>query len=478
MLRTLSLKKQTVIYMFGNYYKIIMALVVNAILARILSANDYGVVAIISVFSVFFTTISDMGVSPAIVQIKKLSRLEINDIFSFTVYLALICSGLFAVFTYPLAIFYNDYIYIPVGCLLTISVFFNVVNMVPTGILNKDKRFVFIALRNIVVYSCSSIIAILLAIYGAGVYAIVFQSVLISAISFIANAVITKPSFTRKINWDSIKIIADFSRFQFAFNIVCYMSRNLDNLLTGKLMNPTELGYYNKAYSLMLYPVNNLAGVFSPILHPVMSEYQDNPSLIYDKYIRLAKVLLIIGSISSAICFMDSTELVHIILGGNWGKTAICFKWMSIAIVPQMLNSCVGAVYQSIGNTRLLFANSCINTIISVVAILMGVIFYKDIIILSKCIMAAYYFHFFAAHYMLIVYGFKYKFLRFVLDVKKEIIILIFIALGCMFWSPRYDNYFIEMLAKTVYVVLIWLAVLIISGEIKVLINVFRKNNE
>ncbi|HFU3803096.1 TPA: oligosaccharide flippase family protein, partial [Streptococcus suis] len=55
------MKKAAIINASGKYSKVILSLIVNAILARILSAEDYGIVAIITVFSTFFTTFSDMG---------------------------------------------------------------------------------------------------------------------------------------------------------------------------------------------------------------------------------------------------------------------------------------------------------------------------------------------------------------------------------------------------------------------------------
>lgn len=472
----MNIRKQTYIYIGSNYFKVVMSLAVNAVLSRILSANDYGVIAVITVFSVLFTTLSDVGVGPAIVQIKDLTKKELDDIFSFTCYIALVLTILFSIVSFPVSIFYENDIYIPLGNILSISVFFNILNMVPNGILNKNKSFIYIAIRNITIYSFTSVITIILAIKGWGAYALVLQSVLASFLTFVVSFGKARPVFKKAFDINSIKKIASFSGFQFAFNIICYISRNLDNLLTGKYLSSDDLGYYSKAYTLMLYPVNNLGGVFSPVLHPLMSDFQNKPMLIYQKYSKLARTLILVGILASSVCFLGSKEIVSIICGNNWDRTAVCFKCMSVAIIPQMLNSCVGAIYQSLGNTRLLFVNSCINIIASTIAIIVGVFFFKDIYFLSICIAVVYFFHFIAAHYMLFEFGLKCRFTIFLRDIKKEMIVLCGVVLACVLWNDMETGILLSLFIKLTYAFLSFVLMLLITGEYRFLIDELRRN--
>ena len=92
----MNMRKAALVNAIGKYSKIFLSLVVNAILARILSPNDYGIVAVITVFSTFFTTFSDMGFGPAIIQNKELTEDDIGNIYSFTVYISV---GLMFVFS-------------------------------------------------------------------------------------------------------------------------------------------------------------------------------------------------------------------------------------------------------------------------------------------------------------------------------------------------------------------------------------------
>ena len=472
------MKRAAIINAIGKYSKIILSLIVNAILGRIISVEDHGIVAVITVFSTFFNTFSDMGFGVAIVQNKNLSKQEIDDIFSFTVYVSFALMLMFCFFSIPISMFYNNSIYKTLGCLLSISLFFNSLNMVPNGILNREKKFISIAMRTFLVYFLSSVISIYFAFVGFRYYALVFQTIFSSILQFIWNYATTKPKFSIKYKYSSVKKVINYSGFQFAFNIVNYFSRNLDNLLTGKFLGSTELAYYNKAYTLMLYPVNNLTGVVTPVLHPMLSDYQSDKLIIYRKYMKIVKAFALLSIFVSPVCYLGSKELILIMLGNKWDKSIECFRILSIAIVPQMINSSAGGIFQSIGNTKLLFINSCINTGLTVLAIIVGVFFGKSIIFLSLCISIAYIFHFISATIMLIKYGFQLPLLPFFFELKQEIIVSLFMIIGIVTYHFSLPNVFFSLIVKTVWLGVFFCLGLLFTKETRFLLSILRDKDE
>lgn len=474
----MNMKKAALINAVGKYLKIFLSLVVNAILARILSPNDYGIVAVITVFSTFFTTFSDMGFGAAIIQNKELTKEDIDNIYSFTVYISFLLMIIFCICTVPISLFYNDSVYIPLGMILSVSLLFNAMNMVPNGILNRDKKFVSIAIRTVVVYVGASIIAVILAFLGFSYYALAVQAVLTSLFQFLWNIFTTRPKFKFKFSMLSIKKVLNYSGFQFAFNIVNYFSRNLDNLLTGKFLGHEELGYYNKSYSLMLYPVNNLTGVISPVLHPILSDYQNKLDIIYQKYMKIVKMLMCIGIFIAPFCYLAAPEIIAILYGDNWDESIVCFQYLAIAIIPQMINSSAGAIFQAIGNTKLLFINSCINTGITITAILIGVLVGKNIQILSICVAISYIFHFITAFFMLVKLGFRYSFWDFIKQLLKEFLIMIVMCAGVLLYPFSNNQIWMSVLSKTLYLSVLFVIMLFITKEYKVFTSIFKRKKK
>lgn len=428
MSQKVTLKKAALINASGRYSKIVLALLVNAVLARILTPDDFGVIAIVTVFTTLFTSISDMGFGTAVIQRKDLSQSQIEDIYSFTGYLSVGIAVIFFICGWPIAAFFQDERYVSLCQLLSVSLFFSALNMVPNGVMNRDKRFKSLAFRTFAVYAASSIFAIVLALNGAGYYSLAVQSVVSSLATFVWNIVTTRLRFSIRFDMSSVRNVMSYSSFQFAFNMVTYISDNLPNFIVGKLFGTSDLGYYSRAATLTTYPVTNLAGVVTPVLHPILSDYQERKEIIYRNFIKVSKLLAFLGLYISAVFFIAADELTWVMYGPGWEKSVSCLRWLSIAIMPTMMNAVVAGVFQSLGETRLLFINSCINTAVTIFAIFAGSLLGGTIDSLAAWVGCSRIFHLISAHYMLISLGFGLPLRSFIKEYSDVALAGIFTA--------------------------------------------------
>lgn len=426
----ISIKKATMINFVGKYSNVLVQLILNSILARLLTPSEFGVVAIITVFINFFAILADLGIGPAIIQNKELGKREISDIFIFTLVIAGILSLAFALFSYPLASIYKNRVYISLGRILSIAVFFNVLNTVPNALLLKTKQFKTLGIRTVVITSIGGILTIILAMKGAKYYALVINSVLIAILTFSFNFYATKVKIYPGFNIDSIKKIRNFSSYQLGFNFINYFSRNLDNLLIGKFLGAIPLGYYDKAYKLMLYPVQNLTHVITPALHPILSEYQNDRETIYESYVKLVKLLSLLGIFVSIYCFFASEEIIILMFGHQWRNSMAAFRILSLSIWPQMITGMVGAIFQATGETKRLFNTGIINTIITVTSIFMGVALGK-IEYVAIGIVISFVLNLFIAFYMLLNKIFHKPIWEFYKNLKSTMVIGVVIIITC-----------------------------------------------
>jgi len=441
----ISIKKAALVNAASKYLVILFGIIFNAILARIVTPNEFGVVAVMTVFTNFFGVFADMGIGTAVVQDKGLSEHDINHIFSFTLYIGMLLSIAFMGLSILISCFYKNNIYTPLGSMLCVSILFSAFNMVPNALLLKEKKFVSISIRTVLACITSSIIAIVLANSGWGCYALVMQSILNNGVIFAWNYMSTRLKFIPQIDFSSIDKIKRYSGFQFLFSCVNYFSRNLDNLLVSKYMGESILGYYDKAYKLTLYPTNNLTHVITPVLHPILSDHQTNQKYIYDKYIEILKLLSLMGIFIMPVCFFCRTEIILLIFGDQWVESISCFGYLALSIWAQMLASSSGSIFQSLGNTKLLFVQGIITSGLTVLCILFGVIS-GDILFLSKLVALAYNINFLIVFYILISKGFKYRFLLFLKHFYKDGIILL-----CMMAEGFAMKYFLNLDSMTVY---------------------------
>lgn len=362
-----------------KYSGIVIATIISMILSRLLTPKDFGVVGIAGTLVGFLNIFSDLGLGVAVVQRKDLTKDDISSIFSVTAYIGIILGSIFFIGARPVANFYNDTQLVNICHLMSIGMLFSSLNVVPNALLLKEKRFKFIALRTLIIQIILGILSIFAALAGAGIYALMFDSVFSGILVFIVTYRIYKIKFTLKINMKPIKEIASYSLFQFGFGVINYFTRNLDNLLIGKFINLKELGYYQKSYNIMLLPVQNITHVITPVLFPVLSDYQNNINFIKEKYNVVLKILSTIGFPISVMLFFCAKEIIIILFGAQWTPAVMVFKLLAVTIGFQIIGSTVGSVYQATNSTNWLFLVGLINTTINVIILIIALTTFKTI---------------------------------------------------------------------------------------------------
>lgn len=429
-----------------------------------LSPDDFGVVGVVMVFVTFFYMLGDMGIGPAIIQNKTLEKNEIEQIFTFTFIISIFTAAIFCIFSYLIAWFYDNNIYIFIGRLLSISIIFSIINIVPSALIYKEKRFREIALGSIYINIIVGIISILCAFKGASYYTLVIQSICTNSITFLYNIYLSRVKLNFNIKFGSIKKISNYSKYQFFFNIINYFSRNSDNILIGKFMGANALGFYDKAYKLMLYPVQNLTFVITPVLHPILSEYQDNRLRIYEAYKKLVKILAILGALFSIICFFCSREIILILFGYKWIGSILTFKLLSITIIFQMLSSSSGVIFQSTGEVKKLFLSGWISAIVNVLGIVIGMVLGK-IEFVAVGIMISFTLNFFQAFFILIKYVFYISYTEFLALFKNVIISTVITCLVMITFKFNINNLLVSLIIKLILCIVPYSILIFITKE-------------
>ncbi|MDD4514747.1 lipopolysaccharide biosynthesis protein [Massilibacteroides sp.] len=378
----------------SKYSGIILTLIISGILARLLHPEDFGIVAIATVIITFFSIFSDLGISPAIVQNKSLTEDDLASLFSFTVWLGLFLSFLFLLAAPFIAAYYNSPVLSVLCGLLTVNLFFNTVNLVPNALLYKNKEFKYIAIRSFSIQLATGLLAIIAALSGAGLYALLISPILSSIFIFILSyrKYPQKFRFVSEIN--SVRKIFSYSLFQFLFNLINYFSRNLDKLLIGKFLGMNPLGYYEKSYRLMMLPIQNITFVITPVLHPVLSDFQNDLRFLASSYERIIRILAFIGFPLSVFLFFTAQELTLLIFGNQWLPSVPVFQILALSAGFQIVLSSSGSIFQAANDTKSLFICGLFSSVLNVSGIAMGVFYFKSLEAIAWCLCITFFINF------------------------------------------------------------------------------------
>ncbi|WP_339916178.1 lipopolysaccharide biosynthesis protein [Yeosuana marina] len=449
-----------------KYSGIIVSIIIGAILARLLSPTEFGVVALITVFISFFSILTDFGIGPAVVQNKELSKEDIQSIFFFSLLFGLILALLFFFSSTLIASFYNNRELVPLVRLLSLTVLFSSFRIVPNALLIKDLKFKQIGFVTIAIQLFSGILAIIFAYKGFSYYALVYKSIFDGIFTFLLFYWLQPIKLKFKLRKTSLKKIMRFSTFQFLFNFINYFSRNTDNLLIGKFISPVALGYYDKSYQLMMMPVQNLTHVITPVLHPVLSDFQKDKAKIFNTYFKVVKLLATIGFPLSVFLFFSAQEIVYVLYGSQWEQSVPVFKILALTVGVQMALSSTGSIFQAVNRTDLLFYSGLLSAIFMVCGICYGIFFGKSLEAVGYGLIGAFVVNFFQGFYMLIKLALDCSFWKFLKVFNYPLIISLSVGLGLWLLTIfDFDNDYLLLLYKVIITSIIFLLCNFINGE-------------
>ena len=464
--KDISIRKAAVIHAASKYLAVILQLIYTAILSRILTPEDYGTVAVINVFIVFFQLIGDMGFGTAVIQDRELTDEDIDSIYSFNVYLGMVLIIAFSLFSRVIAAVYDDDVYVGLGMILAAALGFYSFNAIPSSVMLKNRKFLAIAMRTVAVSAAAFTCTIFFALRGAGVYALALNTLFGAAGMFLWNEVSIKLRFLPCPSMTPVKKILSYSLYQFAAQTLNYFNHNLDNLLIARFMPKNQLGYYSKAYSMQQMPVLYLPGVITPVLHPVLSEHQDDKEFIFSNYLKLLKFLSLLGCFVSAYCWFAGKEIILIVFGKQWGESVWPFRILSLSLWPQILTNTISPIYQSIGNTKLMFYNLIFTTVM-IGSFITGGVMSGSINVAAVCVSIAYGLDFFITFLVMVKTGFHASYLDFLKNFKEDVLICIVLFVFTFLFPVSFEHLLIGAFVKLVMLFLLFLVMLAITKQIK-----------
>ena len=436
----------------AKYSGIIISLVVAGILARLLSPDDFGIVAIATVIISFFAIFTDMGLSPAIIQNKALTQDDLTNIYSFTFWTGIAVALLFFIASWPISAYYDSPILRTLCQLLSINLFFASVNIVPGALFYKNKEFKFIAIRSFVIQITAGTGAVIAALSGAGLYALLITPIVSSILIYIISFHRYPQHLRMTLGLSSIRKIFSYSVYQFLFNVICYFSRNLDKLLIGKHMGMSDLGYYEKSYRLMMLPLQNITQVVTPVMHPIFSDFQDDKMKLATSYERIIRFLAFIGLPLSVLLFFTAEEVTLIIFGNQWLPSVAVFRILALSVGIQIILSSSGSIFQAAGDTRSLFICGLFSSTLNVAGIVLGIFYFGTLTAIAGCIVTTFTINFVHCYWQMYRVTFRRSVLPFVRQLLSPLAVSLLMAaiLLPIQYATEGINIFLTIIVKSI----------------------------
>lgn len=252
-----------------------------------------------------------------------------------------------------------------------VSSTFYACSQISLGLLHKNQRFTEIANIDLVSFFCSNALAIFLAIFGYGLYALVIRDLTMAIITFSLSFYISRWNLRRAASFSDLVYFFKFGSNITVNGIITFFSRNIDDLLIGIKHGSTALGIYTKSYSLLTMPHSLISNLVVRFSLPIMSKY-DKTELVVNQYKILAKLAFTINIPMSLVLFFTSSDLVPLILGDKWEMAVPFIKIFSALSIIQVVGPLSNLIYEGRNKTNALLKHSLLINTGLLISIILG----------------------------------------------------------------------------------------------------------
>ncbi|WP_407331002.1 lipopolysaccharide biosynthesis protein [Enterovibrio sp. 27052020O] len=371
-----NLKQKTIkggaITMIAQLIKLTTQIVSNVVLARLLTPQDFGLVAMVTVVATFIVMFKDLGLSQATVQSKVITHEQVSSLFWINVIFGFIAMLLTMLLSGYVADFYNQQELKNITLALSFGLFIGGATVQHQALLRRRMMYKQLALTEISSTIFGVGTAIILATLGYGYWSLIALQISQAAMSLILVFFFTRwvPSLYLKIS--HIKQMLVFGGYMTIYSFVNFFARNLDTILIGWKWGASPVGLYSRAYSLLLLPIGQITAPFSGVAVPTLSRLQDNPVEYSRYYFAMVRVIAFVSMPLIIVMSILSYEIVVFLLGERWSEAAGIFKVLAFAAFWQPIASTVGWVYVSLGRVKRMMYWGFIGTSVMGLFIVLG----------------------------------------------------------------------------------------------------------
>jgi len=325
---------------------------VSIILARLLSPEDFGILAIIMVFINLANVFLDFGFSTALVQKSEVTEEHYSSVFFMNIIAGIILAAIVFMLAPFIANFYDNETLTNLIRVMSISFVINAFGNVTKAHLKRELNFKLITYSSIPSAFISGAIALYMAYNGFGIWSLVIQIIIGQLLGNIFLFVGCQVKFRLKFNMNAAKDLWAFSSKIFSVGILNSLFSNIDSLLIGKLLSPSTLGFYYRAKSLESFSYKYTGDAISNVLFASLSSLQNDIEKFKNSTLSIFHMLSFVSFFICGLLFINSYEIIVLLFSIKWELSVPIFKILIFGGFIAQIGTLFYNVILSTGNVK------------------------------------------------------------------------------------------------------------------------------
>ncbi len=346
---------------------------VSIVLARLLTPQDFGLMAMAIVVTGFIEIFKDMGTVASIIQRLDIDDKLLSSLFYLNLMFGITLMGIILVSSNALANFYGDKRLVNILDILSITFPLTSTILVKKALLQRNMLFDKIAVVELTSMVVQGGVAIILGYLGWGVWSLIYGSISSAFVSTVLFwiSVHWRPKLYCK--WNDIKSVLFFSINLSGAQTLAYFMTNIDKLIIGRYLGASTLGFYDMARRLLTLPGATVTEILSRVLFPSFSKIQNDNKQLREKFLRTCgAIAIIIFPVLCGMCVL-ARPLILVVYGPTWEPVVPILQILTpVAIMLSFAVALGPMIYLTKGRTDLLFRWHVAFGIISTLGYIVG----------------------------------------------------------------------------------------------------------
>lgn len=337
-----------------NMLRVILQTVVSlgstVVVARILTPEDFGLLATAMIFVGFAEIISNVGMGSAVIQRKDLDEAKIRTATTLSVLLGLLLLAGIWLVSEPIALFFGDPRIGPVVRVLGFAVLLSALSTVSRGLIMRRmdfRRLFFIDSAGHIIGYVGVVIT--LALLGYGVWSMVLGTLATNFLGALFSFLSEPFRMTLSPKRDDLRTLLSYGGGMSLSSVVGYFARKSDYFVIGKFLDQAMLGLYNRAYHLINLPLRKITGTLGSVMFASYAEVQDNLPRLRQVYLRVLSVTSLITFpvfIGMLVC---GEYVITGLYGERWAAAVPVFQVLCLMGLVRLVLVLTGPVVQAMG---------------------------------------------------------------------------------------------------------------------------------
>jgi PST family polysaccharide transporter len=327
--------------------KLLVQIASVILLTRLLLPADFGLYAMAAPVIGFAMLFQDFGLTQAIVTARELTQAQAAMMFRINLVLSITVALILAACAPLVSRFYSSPAIAGIILAMSLQIVLSGLAASHKALLSRGMRFRQLAVIDIVSTLCGFAAAVAMALLHPGPWALVIQTLVLAATAAVGCWIAASWAPYGSGRYGEVKPMVHLGFSTTSFNLSNFISRSADNFLIGWARGPGELGVYDRAYKLLLFPLTQVNAPISNVMIPILSRISGEPGRYRAAYLRTVRQMLLFTTPGVTFLIVSAPVLIPTLLGKNWGAAVPIFMWLGLAAAHQTISNTFGWLFIS-----------------------------------------------------------------------------------------------------------------------------------